>query len=549
MGFKPAGGSAKRSTSTFKAVAAKGATAEGEAGLTKRFVEGVLGRIGPTSSRAVVLIGVQPASALTHAYPEFNAALVFLDLRARIAHALPSVDPKRAAVRAARRDVETALAAMTDEQYARAARLLRDTVGDVPAATSKKNLLAAVREQLDEDYPISRVAARRGKTAPKFGTKTVKPAKAVKPAVVARAAAGGAGRKTAFDLLDDLAASSGEVAHALRTFQQACLHEETSVIQQTALALRDAISKHRGAADLDWKAADRCRRAVATVARSFERQATSAEGKAAAHAFWTALDDLPAGHPLLPVYARLHSWLTPEDLEKLGTAAARLRPMTGVGLTEEALADAAGGRINSVVGRLGEIVGVKGAYRRTFEAELRRAAEFADSAAGRGWRVFVARTPVRALRADGKGFHQFYDDAIMLVDEARGKVALSFTGQFKAGDAASLDVLAQLDSDELRVQLGKLLVDGKVYDIEKGIIPRRSTIVTTTLGVADEQTFLKGGAKAAGSARAAATTDPARLAEAISDREIQFLPMGVDPADLRAFVRFFLEAAGKIPPG
>jgi hypothetical protein len=66
-------------------------------------------------------------------------------------------------------------------------------------------------------------------------------------------------------------------------------------------------------------------------------------------------------------------------------------------------------------------------------------------------------------------------------------------------------VLAQLDSDEVREGLGNLLVDGKAYDIEKGVIPRRSVIVTTILGVGEGQTFTKGGAAAARSAAARAT--------------------------------------------
>ena len=149
---------------------------------------------------------------------------------------------------------------------------------------------------------------------------------------------------------------------------------------------------------------------------------------------------------------------------------------------------------------------------------------------------------MRGLAHSGTSYQQYYDDTIMLIAEARANAALSFTGQFKTGDAASLEVLAQMDSDEVRAGLGKLLVDGKPMDIVTGVIPRRSAIVTTMLGVAQERTFTKAGK----ASPIQGTTDPEKVAAAIGDREIQFIPMPIDPADLRSFITFMLTAAGKI---
>lgn len=509
---------------------------KGARGAVARLADALFARLGSTGRRAVVLLGTQPLHALNQVYPEFNAAVVYLDLRHRIARAYPAFDANHTAARAAREDVEKILDAMTDEHYGGVAKWLRETVGEVPASKSRKSLIDAVRKQLDNDYPPAELL---GAAKPKLGTKPLKPAaKAAKAATLPP--------RTAFDVVDELASGSGEVAHALRTFQQACLEGDEKTIRQTAQQLQDAISKHGKAGGLDWKARDRCRRAVETVVRGFERQAVTAEGLETVLKFWRSFDKLKPTDPMVAVYGRLQSWLSPADLEQLGTAVARLRPLAAAGASaaaKEELADAVAGRVNTLVGKAGEIVGRKGGYRRLFASELRRAANFADSPAGKGWRVRVGRTPVRGLARSGTHYQQFYDDTIMLIDEARGKVALSFTGQFKTGDAASLGVLAQLDSDDVRAGLGKLLVDGKPMEIVTGVIPRRSAIATTMLGVAEERTFTKAGK----AAPIQATTDPKKIAAAIGDREIQFLPMPVDPADLRSLIVFMLKAAGKIP--
>jgi len=490
-------------------------------------------RLVPSGRRAHVLLGAKPMHALNLAYPEFNAAVVYLDLRDRIADAYRAVDEHRLLVDAARDDVERALDTMTDEHFQRASAWLRDTVGEVPATKDRKALIDAVRRQLDDEYPRAKPPAAR--TAP-FAKKPPR----VKPPVPAPP-------KTAFDQLEDLAAESGEVALALHTFQQACLYEPETVIFSAAERLQQAITEHGKRVGLNWNARARCSRAVAATVRSFERQLPTAQGREVALAFRRAVRQLPKGDPFVAAYKRLQSWLEPADLDRLGTAIARLRPIRPVGATKaakEAVADAVRGRTSTITGLAGEIVGRKGAYRRHFQQELRRARSFAEGPGGGAWKVTIPRTPVRGLTADGKTFQQFYDDVILLVDEARSKVAISFSAQFKAGDAASLEVLAQLDSDELRKRAGKMIIDGKQYDIELGVIPHETAIVTTTIGVAEARTFTK-----KGPAAPRATTDPRQIAAAIGDRQIQFWSLPVDPDDLRALVLFMLRAAEKVPPG
>jgi hypothetical protein len=488
-------------------------------------------RLLPTGRRAAVFLGVKPLRALNAVYPEFNAAVVYLDLRFRIARSYRAADERLAAVGAARNDVERALNAMTNEHYERAAAWLRDTVGEVPASRNRQALIDAVRKQLDTEYPRPGPAAGAAK---RFGKKAPRVKVTGRPQP-----------RTAFDQLEELSALSGQVAHALHTFQQACLYENATVIRGAAERLQQTIAEHGKRAGLDGKARARCSRAVEATVRSFERQLPTAEGLQAVLAFWRAFDQLPPNDPFVAVYRRLQSWLDPADLERLGTAVARLWPIRAAGATKEALeavTNAVRGRTSCLVGLLGELVGRKGGYRRMFERQLRRARSFAEGPGGGAWKVYVARTPVRGLTADGKTFQQFYDDAILLVDEARGKIAVSFSAQFKAGDPASLEVLAQLDSDELRLRAGKMVVDGKQYEVELGVLPHETAIITTTIGVAEARTFTKKGRTAP-----RATSDPTAIATAIGDREIQFWPMPVDPEDLRALVLFLLRAADKVP--
>ncbi|GAA0585392.1 hypothetical protein GCM10010172_83190 [Paractinoplanes ferrugineus] len=472
--------------------------------------------------RGAVQLGADPLHALCRSYPEFQAAFLDLDLKVRIARALPAADPGQEAAKAARRDVEEILGALSDEQSDAARAWLRQTVGNTPAAKDRDGLLRAIRRRLEVEYALSAVPTRR----------TGFPAAVVR---VARAAA--AVPRTAFDQLAELAAENSEVTRAVQAFERSCLLESPDRVRRATVDLQNAVRS----AELPAKERTRIVRAVETVAKGFERTVTTADGLTVVEDFFRRFNRLSPTHPMVDVYERLQSWLSTEDLEILGTALARCSPVPKIGVSAERMAEQIAGRVNVYVGLLGQLIGQKGAYRRLFEEQLRRAAAYAESSV---YRVRVGRTPVRGLNKNGKSFAQFYDDTILLVDEAGQKVAIVFTAQFKAGDAGSLDVLEQLASDDARKALGKLLLDGKQYDIVDGLLPEKSAIVTTMLGVAEEQTWKNGKRVVTRTA-----TDPAAVATDLADREVRFLPMPVDPADLRALIGFLLAAAEKIPAG
>ncbi|GAA2625820.1 hypothetical protein [Paractinoplanes durhamensis] len=478
----------------------------------------VLAALEHIVQRGTLKLGASPLDALCRAHPDFHAAFVHLDLRLRIARTLPGADPGQAAVKAARRDLDAILGQLTDEQSEAARAWLRQTVGRTPAAKDTDGLLKAVRRRLDVEYAL--------KDAPATPF----------PAAVARLAA--ALPKTAFDKLYQVAARDGLVARALQAFERSCLLDTPEQIAAAGRNLQNAVL----AAGLPAKQRNRITQAVETVVLGFGRTQTSADGLAVVESFFRRFNRLHPTDPIVDVYARLQSWLTTDDLEILGTALSRCTPVPKVATTAEKLADQIGGRVSVYVGLLGQLIGQKGPYRRLFETELRRAAAFAESKAGAGYAVRIGRTPVRALNKNAKSFAQFFDDTILLVDKANKKVAIAFRGQFKAGDAASREVLAQLDSDDARKALGKLLLDGEQYEIVDGLLPERSAIVTTTLGVTQEETW-KNGKKVV----TRTSTDPAAVADALGDREVTFLPMPVLPDDLRAFVKFLLEAAEKVP--
>lgn len=457
----------------------------------------------------VLRIGFRPRDALAQVSPEFAAARTWFDLRLHMSRAYPQADPYERAVRSAREDVERALEAITDEEFDRAARWLRDTVGEVPHAKDRTALINAVRKQFDDEYPPpSRLQAG-----------------AARP------------RATAFEQVQSLGEESGEVAAGIRTFELACADADAATVRVAGGSLQDLIEKHGKEAGLDWKARHRAKRAIETVMRSFERQAPTEAGAAAILAFKRAHRGLKADDPFFSLYRGLQSWLDDADFDRLGAAVARIPSMKG-GLRGEAAAAAANWRISAIKGILGELIGRKGPYRRIFDEYLGLARSFADGPTGKAWRVHVARTPIRALNKKG-ALALFYDDAILLVDDARGKVAIAFSAQFKAGDVASLKVLEQLDSDELRESLGKLLVDGKLYDIDRSVVATERVIVTTKLGLLDDLPEPTGGPPR--------LATPEATAAAIGTKEMQFVPMPVSSDDLTALAAFFLWAAEKIP--
>lgn len=491
-------------------------------------------RLGATSRRASLLLGVKPVHALSQTFPEFRQGMTWLILRMDVARMSPDVDISQKVARTCRKEVETLLDSMSDEQFEAAAKWLRETVGQVPASKSKADLVAAVRKHLELHFPTpeaEEVAARVAKKLPI-------------PAV-SGAARAALGRETGWDMLLKMADSDDDVLRALRNFQQACLHAEPTVIQELAQTLQGVIATKGKGLGFAARARDRMSRAVASVVRDFERQVTGAEGLEVIEKYLRAINRLKPTDPMVDVYARLRSWLGTDDLEAIATYIAKLYPMSAANGTKaaaERLAEQVSGRISNVVGMIAEIIGRKGRYQRIFAEQLVRAHAFTESVAGQGWKVMVSRTPVKALSLDGKTFQQFYDDVILLVDEAGGKVAVVLSAQVKGGDGASLKVLAQLDKDEIRRGLGKLLVDGKVYDIVEGVIPSHSVIVTSVLGVEKEARFVKGKPLPA-----APETDPVKIAAAVGDREIEFVPLGALPDDVWALARFILESAGKIP--
>jgi hypothetical protein len=456
----------------------------------------------------ILRIGFKPRDALAQFSPEFAAARTWFDLRLRMSRAWPQADPQQSAVRSAREGVEQALEAMTDEEFERSARWLRDTVGDVPHARDRTAFVDAIRKQFDDELP----------PPSKLQPSTARP------------------RATAFEQVQSLGEQVGEVAAATRTFELACVDADAATVRAAGRSLQDLIEKHGKVAGLDWKARHRAKRAIETVVRSFERQAPTEAGAAAIAAFNRAHRALKADHPFFSLYRRLQSWLDDADFDRLGAAVARLPPMKG-GLSKEAAAAAASWRISSIKGVLGELIGRKGPYRRVFDEHLGLARSFADGTEGKAWKVYVPRTPIRALNKKG-ALALFYDDAILLVDESRSRVAIAFSAQFKAGDVASLKVLEQLDSDELREGLGKLLVDGKLYDIDRQVVVTERVIVTTKLGMLDEFPEPTGGPPK--------LATPKATAAAIGTKDVQFVPMPVDPDDLFALATFLLRAAEKI---
>lgn len=494
----------------------------------------LFGRLARSTRRAALLVGMKPVQALGAVFPEFRAAMVWLELRADLRRLAPDIDIHAEQMQAARREVESLLDSMSDDQFGAAAAWLRETVGDVPASKSRADLVAAVRKHLDLHFASPTPAALTGRPAKQL----------------AKPAAAGAGMRadTGWDDLIKLADADDDILRALRNFQQACLHAEPKVIRELAEVLQGLIATKGKSLGRPAQARQRMSRAVASVVRDFERQLPTAEGLEVVEAYLRALNRLKATDPMIDIYARLRSWLDTDEIEVLAAYVAKLQPMSGTGVMTRAaaedLAERVSGRISNLVGKIAEIVGRKGRYARIFAEHLVRAQAFVDSAAGKGWKVLVSRTPVKALSVDGRTFQQFYDDVILLIDETGTKVAVVLSAQVKGGDGASLGVLAQLDKDELRRQLGKLLVDGKVYDIVEGVIPSHSVIITSALGVAEEARFVKGKPLPTGPER-----DPVKIAAAIGDREIEFVPLAAIPDDIWAFARFMLTAGGKIPPG
>ena len=451
-------------------------------------------------------IGFHPRDALAMVSGKFAVERVAFDLRRQLLGAWPGADPGGKALLKARADVDKALSQLSDAEVAEARRWLRATVGDVPAAKDKASLLAAIRQQFDDEMP------QAGKRV------------SMKPP-----------RSTAFESIESLAWHVDEVLAAQRTFEQACIHAESKQIHEAGEALKAAVKKYAKEGGLGAKEVARCRDAIDTVMRSFDRAGTTPGGANAVAAFHAALRALDPDDPFVVIYRRLASHLDAADLGRVGELLARMPPADKI--PAKVMEKMSRHHVNAIKGLLGELIGRKGPYRELFKEQLARANDFIEGPAGKTWKVYVARTPIRGLNSK-EVLALFYDDAILLVDESAGKAAMVFTAQFKAGDLASLKVFRQLDSDEVREGLGKLFVDGKLYDIDRTVLDAERAIVTTKLGVLDETVPLWEAPPTAAA--------PAATAAAIGTKDVRFVPMPAGIEDLDAMATFLLRATKKI---
>jgi hypothetical protein len=192
-----------------------------------------------------------------------------------------------------------------------------------------------------------------------------------------------------------------------------------------------------------------------------------------------------------------------------------------------ALDDAVRWRIGAIKGVLGDAIARASAYRRIRAAELRRARRFLESPAGAAYSLRVARTPIRATVRNATRFALSYDDAVVLVNEKAGTVVVVLAAQFKAGDAGALKALAQTEKDVIREAGGRLLIDGKQYTVKRGVLDTHRAFVGTKLGV---------------------DPDAARtFAEQLGRKELFFVSLPTDPADLDGVATLLLRAVGAVP--
>jgi hypothetical protein len=505
---------------TAAAKAARKAAGEAETNIFVRAVRALLGRGG---SAVGLRLGFAPLEALVDVSPEVATAFARLDAASHVARVWPSGLFGQLRVAVARRNMQKALAALTDQELAEAVRRIRAVAGKTTATRSGR---ALVEEALEE------VEARFGATAAKAAADAVTPAAAKAAGKAAgkgaARAAGSAARSTAFDLVEK-AARIGEVGIAQRAFEQALSYGEVADIRKAGTALADAIARNRRAAGLSAKDLNRTRAALATVVRSFERQAAGTAAKGARRAVVEAMAALGPADPAVAMLRRVLPWLAEESWPELAAALSRMPPIPPSlrKRGRQALADAVQWRIGAIKGVLGDAIARASRYRRIRAAELARARRFLESPAGAGYSLLVARTPIRATVKDATRFALSYDDAVVLVNEKTRKVVVVLSAQFKAGDAGALKALAQTERDIVREAGGQLLIDGKQYAVELGVLPTRRAFVGTKLGVDPD----------------AALT----FAQQLGHKELFFVNLPTDPADLEGVAAFLLRAVGVIP--
>ncbi len=499
--------------------ALKKVAGEGEQSLFARVVRVLIGRGG---AGVGLRVGFAPLDALADVSPEVAAAFARLQLAKHVEHVWPGGLNALLRSRVARTRLEKALTDLTDAELTEALRRLRDVAGETVATKSRKALLDEARKELVDRFGVGAARTAASAVAPKLAKAVAK--KAAKAAGKGAAEAG----STAFDLVEK-ASKVPEIGIAQRDFERALGHGEIDDIRSAANSLADVIALKARAAGLNSGQVRRMRGAIATVVRSFERQAVDSASKNARRAVVAAMDALADTDPAVPFLRRVLPWMTEETWPDVTTALSRIPPVPPAVRKAggAALKDALRWRIGAVKGVLGDVIARAGKFRRIRATELARARRFLESPAGEGYSLLVSRTPIRATVKGTTKFALSYDDAVLLVNQKAKKVIVVMAAQFKAGDAGALKALAQTERDALREAGGRLLLDGEQYAVELGVLPTRRVFVGTKLGVDPDATRT--------------------FAQQLGRRELDFIDLPTDPDDLDMVAAFMLQAIDAIP--
>jgi hypothetical protein len=166
---------------------------------------------------------------------------------------------------------------------------------------------------------------------------------------------------------------------------------------------------------------------------------------------------------LLPAAAQSpHSW------DKLGNVIAGLQPVKA---TDAPAVDALVSRVKGV---LGEMVAVSvPAYRAAYEQALQHADYLVATLNHRAlrarrtpsYRAVLPQFDLKAPGPTGTGTKLYFDDAILVVDDATSEAFVVFAAQVKAGDASTAGAVSQMVNDQRRLLTGSVTINEVRYTL------------------------------------------------------------------------------------
>lgn len=449
--------------------------------------------LSPNVENVQTVMGARPLNTVMDFAPRVRAAFAWASKVQDLQRAFPQGHLSTLRIAKARVDLKREIDSTPDKELDKALDQLRYMVGEKVAPKSGKELRELARKQADRLFPMK-------------ADKTVRE---------------GALKSTSFDDMRIATELSDEIDRAYYSFMGTLKSGNQSEITHTGNVLKAVLKEHGKKAGLKPGEIDRCQKAVNQVVGDHISRLPAGNADKVLEGIFRALLSVDRASEISPALSRLSRFLSTDDWYSIANYVARM-PEIKPGKAESATA-----AVDSLKSVYGEITARKGSYRHVRDRSRRFAESFVERPGMEQWEVLGdPLPPLRMLKKQDPEFALSLDDAVIVINPTTNKAAILLAGQFKSGDASSAEGLAQVANDILREQGGKILIGGKLYDLELDLVETRRVLVGTKLS--------------------RRRRDNANPREMLLTTEVTFIKQPVEPNDLKLAALFVLRSVGKI---